>query len=225
MDQISSAAAVSAALQKDHAAEGVALAARSDAPTATPEALDPRPVYTLSPEAAAAVLSLALGRTQAGDNADFDARYGRASQLAGIAMASAVATTPIVSPETSKSAAAASRTWNADVRLDHDPLRTVGSDTRALYDTPRVIAAWSTAFPDLATRRTRTFAISVDKVRDALSKIAADGGFDESVEEIYLICDGERYKIFSEDHPNTRINWISVDNGEILLYWPKNKQD
>jgi hypothetical protein len=131
MDYVPSMAAVTANVQKPQHAEAVAL---TTAKTVTPVPsvpLDPRSVYTLSPEAAGAVFALAETRIQASDATPLDLR---GAQIVEVAMATVTATTPVVSPETTKTLGASNRNWTEDVRLDHNPTRIVGTDTVVKYD-------------------------------------------------------------------------------------------
>ncbi|MGH1572147.1 hypothetical protein ACRAWG_17500 [Methylobacterium sp. P31] len=122
--------AVTAAAQKLPQVEAtIHNAAGKDVPPAASTSLDPRSIYTLSVEAVGAVLSMAQARVQAGETADFNAKYGQSPQLSGSVIAAAVAAGPVVSPETTKTVGAANRNWNEDVRLDHDSFRRVGTDT------------------------------------------------------------------------------------------------
>jgi hypothetical protein len=221
MDYVPSMAAIAAAGQKSHQAEAVALATAREVSAAAPVALDPRSIYTLSAEAADAVLTLAQAQTRAVEAAAYDTPYGRGPQVGGAVMATAVATTPVVSPESTKSAAAANRNWSEDVRLDHSPSRKVATDVIVQYDNPRVMAAWSAAFPDVAGRKFRGLQLSDTDVRSALSKAALAFNLDDKHRDIYLLCNSEHYKIISADHPDTRFNWINVDSDDILLFWPK----
>lgn len=221
MDHLFPAAAVSGAAQKTPHTEISSLTLTKEVAPTVPVALDPRSIYALSPETAGAVLSLVQTKTQAVEVQDFDVRYGRGPQVAGAVMASAAATTPVASPETTKTTAAANRNWSEDVRLDHTPFRKVGADTLVRYDNPRVMAAWSTAFPDIAGRKFRGVQLAEANFKTALSKIAADGGFDGLEKDIYLLCNDAHFRVFSEDHPDTHINWINIDNDDILLFWPR----
>ncbi|MGH1572148.1 hypothetical protein ACRAWG_17505 [Methylobacterium sp. P31] len=85
------------------------------------------------------------------------------------------------------------------------------------------MAAWSAAFPDIAGRKFRGLLASDTNVESVISKIQADGGFDGQIKDIYLLCNSEHFKVFSEDHPDTHINWIAVDNDDILFFWPKER--
>lgn len=221
MDHLPPAAALSGTALKTPHSETAALPLTKEVNPSVPVALDPRSILTLSPEAAGAVLSLAEAKTPPVAAADFDVRYNRGPQVTGSVMASAVATTPVVSPETTKTTAAANRNWSEDVRLDHTPFRKVGVDTLVRYDNPRVMAAWSAAFPDIAGRKFRGVQLADADFKTALSKIAADGGFNGLEKDIYLLCNDVHFKIFSENHPDTHINWINIDNDDILLFWPR----
>lgn len=222
MDYIPSMSAVAAASQKPQHPETTVLpVAGHNVSTVDPASLDPRSIYTLSVEAAGAVLSLAQARVQATETAEFNTKYGHGPQFSRAVIATAVAATPVVSPETTKTVSAANRNWNEDVRLDHDPYRRVGTDTLVQYDNPRVMAAWSTAFPDILGRKFRGFLVSEANVKIALREID-ESGFSGSSKDIYLLCNSEHFRIFSEDHPDIHINWISVDNDNILYFWPKN---
>lgn len=221
MDHLFPAAALSGTALKTQHPETASLTLTKEVSPSVPVALDPRSIYTLSPEAADAVLSLAEVKSAAVEAAEFDVRYGRGPQVTSAVMASTVATTPVVSPETTKTTAAANRNWSEDVRLDHTPFRKVGTDTLVRYDNPRVMAAWSAAFPDIAGRRFRGLQLADTDFKTALSKIAADGGFDGLEKDIYLLCNDVHFRRFSEDHPDTHINWINIDNDDILLFWPR----
>lgn len=223
MDHVPSMAAITAATQKAQPAEAASLTMTKEVAPSESAGLDPRSVYKLSPETADAVLSLAQAKTQAVAVAEFEARFGHGPQVSGAVMATAVATTPVISPETTKTAAAANRNWSEDVRLEHIPVRKVGMDTLVAYDNPRVMAAWRAAFPDVAGRKFRGLQLSGADVRTDLGKTAADGGFDGLATDIYLLCNDEHFRIFCEHHPETRINWINVDNNEILMFWPKDR--
>ena len=221
MDQIPSMAAISAATQKAQTVDGASLTAAKDIGPQAAASLDPRSVYTLSPEAADAVLALAQAKTQAILAADFSAQYGQGPQHTYAAIAAAVAITPIVTVEPTKSVGAANRNWNEDVRLEPVSSRRVGADLTVHYDTPRVMAAWSAAFPDIAGRKFRGLQVSDTHVTSALAQAAKEAGFNGRQTDIYLLCNGEKFRAFSEDHPNTKINWINVDDDDILLFWPK----
>lgn len=222
MDYVPPMAAITAAEPKLPHVDATAIAANSpDTVGAVPDALDPRSIYALSAQAADAMLTLVQTKTQAVATAEFEARSGREPQVMGVAMATAVAATPVVSPETTKTTNAATRNWNEDVRLDHSPFRKVGTDTVVQYDNPRVMAAWSAAFPDIADKKFRGLQISAANFKNALTKIAADGGFNGIEKNIYLLCNSDRFKNFTQDHPGVHINWIDVENDDILLFWPK----
>jgi hypothetical protein len=222
MDYVPSMAAVAAATQKGQAPDAAtASAAATVAHTAT-AALDPRSIYALSPEAADAVLTLAQNRIQPIQVAEFDSRYGHGPQTAGAAIVTAVATTPVVVQESSKSVATANRNWTEDARLMSLPSRKVGADLSVQYDNPRVMAAWSAAFPDIAGRKFRGLQLSDTHLRSSLAKLAAENiGFSGLEKDIYLLCNDEKFKIFSSEHPETKINWIYVDNDDVVLFWPK----
>lgn len=221
MDYVPSMAAVTANAQKPQHAEAVALTTAKTVTPVPPVPLDPRSVYTLSPEAAGAVFALAETRIQASDATPLDLRDLRGAQIVEVAMATVTATTPVVSPETTKTLGASNRNWTEDVRLDHNPTRTVGTDTVVKYDNPRVIAAWSAAFPEVAGRKFRGLQLPDADLRSALSEAAADAGLDGLAAEIYLLCNSAHFEIISQDHPRTHINWINVDNDDIVVFWPK----
>lgn len=223
MDHVPSMAAVTAATQKAQPAEAASLTVTKEVSPSGSAGLDPRSVYKLSPETAGAVLSLSQAKAQAVAVAEFEARFGHGPQAGGAVMATAVATTPVISPETTKTAAAANRNWSEDVRLEHIPVRKVGMDTLVAYDNPRVMAAWRAAFPDVVGRKFRGLQLSDADVRTALGKTGADSNFDGLAKDIYLLCNDEHFRIFSEHHPSIHINWINVDNEEILMFWPKDR--
>ncbi|MEL6063119.1 MULTISPECIES: hypothetical protein [unclassified Methylobacterium] len=218
MDYVPSMAAVAAAAQKSPHADAPELAKSKAVVPVEPTALDPRSRYTLAPGAADAVLSLADLKTQAVNAADFDTRYVHAAHVAEAV--TALATAPVVSPEPVKAASAANRNWNEDVRLDHIPTRKVGTDTIVQYDTPRVMAAWSAAFPDIPNRKYRGLTLADTNIRPEKRKALTAAGTTLVPKDIHLLCNTDNYKTFSEAHPHTNINWIPVDNEDILLFWP-----
>ncbi len=220
MDFVPSMAAVSAAMQKIQQTEAVSLKAIVGVAPPAP-ALDPRSVYTLTPEAANAVLSLAQTRSQAVQIAEFDSRYGHGPEGTRAVMATAAVTAPVVSVEPTKSVGAANRNWNEDVRLEPVTPRKVGADLTVQYDSPRVMAAWSAAFPDVARRQYRGLLVSDMAVKSALAVAAKNAGYSGTAKDIYLLCNGEKFRLFSDDHPDTKINWINIDNDEIFFFWPK----
>lgn len=221
MDHIPSMAAISAATQKAQAADAASLTVAKELETPVAAGLDPRSIYTLSPIAADAVLSLAQSRTQAVQTAEFGTRYGHGAQAADAVIATAVAATPIITTEPTKSVSAANRNWNEDVRLQPVVFRKVGADLTVRYDNPRVMAAWSAAFPDIAGRKFRGLQVSDTHVKSALAEAAKEAGFNGRQTDIYLLCNSEKFKAFSDDHPGTKINWINIDDDDILLFWPK----
>lgn len=221
MDYVPSMAAVAAASQKTPHDDAIALtAAKAVAPVAQ-TALDPRSIYTFAPGTADAMLSLADLKTQAVSAADFDTRYVHATHITEAA--TAVATAPVVSPEPTKAISASNRNWNEDVRLDHIPTRKVGADTVVQYDTPRVMAAWSAAFPDIAERKFRGLTPADTNIKPEKRKATTHPGATLVPNDIYLLCSTDNYKIFSETHPHTHVNWIPVENEEIFLFWPKDQ--
>ncbi|MGU3662715.1 hypothetical protein ACLBX9_00795 [Methylobacterium sp. A49B] len=222
MDYVPSMAAVVAATQRGQTPEtGTITAAATVATTAT-AALDPRSIFALSPEAADVVLTLAQIRIQPIQVAESDNRPGHGSPAVGAAIVTAMATTSVVIPEASKTVSAANRTWTEDVRLEAIPSRKVGADLSVQYDNPRVMAAWSAAFPDIAGRKFRGLQLSDTHLRSSLAKLAAENiGFSGLERDIYLLCNDEKFRIFSAEHPETKVNWIYVDNDDVLLFWPK----
>ncbi|MGH1589096.1 hypothetical protein ACRBEV_12935 [Methylobacterium phyllosphaerae] len=223
MDYVPSMAAVTAAAQKPQPVEAVAPTPK-EAITVAPPALDPRSIYTLTPEAAGAVFALVETRIQAADAAAFDPPDRRGAQVV-TALATAAAATPVVSPETTKTMAAANRNWTEDVRLEHSASRMVGTDTIVQYDNPRVMAAWSAAFPDIAGRKFRGLLLADTHLRSALRQAQIDTGLGGSEKNIYLLCNSEHFEAIRHEHPGTHINWINVDNDEIVLFWPKHSDD
>ena len=221
MDQIFPAAALSGAALRTQHLETVSLDLTKEVSPSVPVALDPRSIYTLSPVAADAVLSLAQSRTQAVQTAEFGTRYGHGAQAADAVIATAVTATPIITTEPTKSVSAANRNWNEDVRLQPVVFRKVGADLTVRYDNPRVMAAWSAAFPDIAGRKFRGLQVSDTHVKSALAEAAKEAGFNGRQTDIYLLCNSEKFKAFSDDHPGTKINWINIDDDDILLFWPK----
>ena len=221
MDHIPSTAAISAATQKAQPVDSASLTATKELGPQIAAGFDPRSIYTLSPEAADAVLALAQTRTQAVQAAEFGARYGHGPRAVDAVIATSVAVTPIVSVEPTKSVGAANRNWNEDVRLEPLPSRKVGADVTVQYGNPRVIAAWSAAFPDIAGRKFRGLQVSETHVKLALTEAAKEAGFTGLQTDVYLLCNGEKFKIFSQDHPNTKINWINVDDDDMMIIWPK----
>lgn len=216
MDYVPPMAAIAAAAQKAPPGEATVLTpARDVNPVAAP---DPRSIYTLTPEAAGAVFALVENRIQVIDAA-LDVTDRRGTQVAAAAMATATATTPVVSPETTKTIGAANRNWSEDVRLDHSPSRLVGADTVVAYDSPRVTAAWSLAFPDVPGRRFRAVQLPGPSLRSVLRE--AEAGLDDTGSDIYLLCNSAHFETIRQAHPRTRINWINVDNDEIVVVWRK----
>ncbi|MBE7199994.1 MAG: hypothetical protein INR70_19610 [Parafilimonas terrae] len=220
MDHVPSMAAVSAAHKSD-AGEVILPAVINAVAPSAPAALDPRSIYTLSAEAADAVLSLAQQKVQALQVADVNSRYEVGPRAVAAVTAAAVVAAPVVTPESSKSTAVAQRNWTEDARLEPVPTRQIGADLAVQYDNPRVMAAWSAAFPDIANRKFRGLQLSDTHVKSALAKAAEVAGVDGHSKDIYLLCNGEKFKIFSEDHPDTKINWIDIDDDQILVFWPK----
>lgn len=218
MDYVPPMAAVAAAMEKPHQADAASLAALKAVPPIEPTALDPRSTYALTPGTADAVLSLADMKTQAASIAEFDARHGHPAHITETV--AVIATVPVVSPEPTKVASAAHRNWTEDVRLDHVPTRKVGTDTVVQYDTPRVIAAWSAAFPDIPNRKYRglTPADTTVKPETGTALTSADAAL--VPKNIFLLCNTDNFKTFRETHPQTHINWIPVDNEDVLLFWP-----
>ncbi|WP_457104277.1 hypothetical protein [Methylobacterium sp. P5_C11] len=223
MDYVPSIAAVTAAAQKPQPVEAGAPTPK-EAIAVAPPPLDPRSIYTLSPEAAVAVFALAETRIQAADAAAFDPPDRRGAQVVA-ELASAAATTPVVSPETTKTMAAANRNWTEDVRLDHSPSRIVETDTVVQYDNPRVMATWSAAFPDIAGRKFRGLLLADTHVRSALRQAQIDAGLSSLEKNIYPLCNSEHFEAIRHENPGTHINWINVDNDEIVLFWPKHSDD
>ncbi|MEE7447829.1 hypothetical protein MRF4_08360 [Methylobacterium radiotolerans] len=219
MDYVPPMAAIAAAAQKAPPVEASALATAHDVkPVAAP---DPRSIYTLTPEAAGAVFALVESRIQMIDAAR-DVADRRGTQVAAAAMATAVATAPVVSPETTKTVGAANRNWSEDVRLDHSPSRSVGTDTVVTYDTPRVTAAWSLAFPEVAGRKLRAVQLPSPSLRSVLHE--AEAGLDDTGNDIYLLCNSAHFETIRQAHPRTHINWINVDNDEIVVVWRKSSE-
>ncbi|MCJ2138378.1 hypothetical protein MKK69_30720 [Methylobacterium sp. J-026] len=219
MDYVPSMAAVAAAAQKSPHADAVSIAASNVVSPVAPATLDPRPAYALSPGTADAMLTLTRTTTLAVEVVEFDTRFGHGSRTTEAATAAASA--PVVSPEPGKASSAANRNWTEDVRLDHIPTRRIGTDLVVEYDTPRVMAAWSAAFPDIASRKFRGLRLADTNVYPDLRKVVNDSGIAVLEKDIYLLCNGDNYKSFSQNHPGTRINWIAVDNEDIVLAWPK----
>ena len=58
-------------------------------------------------------------------------------------------------------------------------------------------------------------------VKSALAVAAKNAGYSGTAKDIYLLCNGEKFRLFSDDHPDTKINWINIDNDEIFFFWPK----
>ncbi|MCJ2073728.1 hypothetical protein MKK75_33890 [Methylobacterium sp. J-030] len=218
MDYVPSMAAVAAAQKSPHVDAIEAAASKAVSPV-EPTALDPRPTYTLAPGAADAMLTLADMKTQAVGAAEFDTRYGHIAKVTEAATAAASA--PVVSPEPTKVVSASSRNWNEDARVVHAPTRKVGTDTVVQYDTPRVMAAWSAAFPDIPTRKYRGLSPADTNVKPDLNQLLAENGAAILPSTVCLLCNADHYNTFSETHPHTHIDWIAVDNDEILLFWPK----
>ncbi|SDN17915.1 hypothetical protein SAMN05216360_106174 [Methylobacterium phyllostachyos] len=218
MDYVPSLAALAAAGQKSPHIDAVTPATNTVSP-AVPTALDPRPAYALAPGTADAVLSLAGSRTQTADAVAFDTRYGYASRVAEVTTAAVAA--PVVSPEPTKTVSAANRNWNEDVRLDHIPTRKIGTDTVVQYDNPRVMAAWRAAFPDVASRKYRGLTQADTNVKPDFERLKAESGLTFLEKDIYLLCSDDNFKAISKNHPDTHINWISVDSDDIVLFWPK----
>ncbi|KIU32791.1 hypothetical protein ABID82_006007 [Methylobacterium sp. PvP062] len=220
MDYVPPMAAITAGAQKALPAEAAALAPAHDVkPVAAP---DPRSIYTLTPEAAGAVFALVENRIQVIDAA-LDVTDRRGTQVAAAAMAAATATTPVVSPETTKTIAAANRNWSEDVRLDHSPSRLVGTDTVVAYDSPRVTAAWSVAFPELAGRKLRAAHLPGPSLRSVVHE--AEARLDDTGSDIYLLCNSAHFETIRQAHPRTHINWINVDNDEIVVVWQKPSEE
>ena len=220
MDYVPSMAAVAAAVQKSPQADAVPIAASTVVPPVAPTALDPRPAFTLSPGTADAMLSLTRTSTQAREVAEFDTRFGHGSRI--VEAATAAASAPVVSPETGKAISAANRNWSEDVRLDHIPTRTIGTDLVVDYDNPRVVAAWSAAFPHIANRKFLGLRLADTNVYPDLRQVVNEAGIAVVGDDIVLLCNSVNYKAFSQNHPGTHINWIAVDNQDIMLAWPKN---
>lgn len=219
MDYVPSLAAIAAAAQKSLDADAATLVASKAVAPAPPTTLDPRSAYTLAPGTADAVLSLAGARVQAAEAADFETRYGNTSRTVEATTAAVAA--PVISPEPTKAVSAANRNWNEDVRLDHIPTRKIGTDTVVQYDNPRVMAAWRAAFPDIASRKYRGLTQADTNVKPDFERLKAESGLTFLEKDIYLICSDDNYRTISKDHPDTHINWISVDSDEIVLFWPK----
>lgn len=200
MDHIPSMAAISAATQKAQAADAASLTVAKELETPVAAGLDPRSIYTLSPVAADAVLSLAQSRTQAVQTAEFGTRYGHGAQAADAVIATAVAATPIITTEPTKSVSAANRNWNEDVRLQPVVFRKVGADLTVRYDNPRVMAAWSAAFPDIAGRKFRGLQVSDTHVKSALAEAAKEAG----------PTDGRRISTFSATVRSSRLSATTI---------------
>ena len=220
MDYVPSLAAVAAAAQKSPHVEAATVAATNAVSPVASTALDPRPTYALNPGAADAMLALAGSRTQAAVTVEFETQYGHASRVAEVSAAAASA--PVVAPEPTKAVSAANRNWNEDVRLDHIPTRKIGTDTVVEYTNQRVIAAWRAAFPDVASRKYRGLTQADTNVKPDFERLKAESGLTFQEKNIYLLCSDVNYKAISRHHPHTHINWIAVDNDEIVLFWPEN---
>ena len=221
MDYVPSMAAVAAAMQKAQQDDAAALAKSKAVAQVQPAALDPRPTYTLAPGTADAMLSLANVKTQAISTAEFESRYMHASQITEAA--AAVVTAPVVAPEPVKAVSASNRNWIEDVRLEHIPTRKVGADTIVQYDNPRVMAAWNAAFPDVPDRKFRGLTMADTNVKPDKTRASNEIGPAIAEKNIYLLCDTENYKAFTETHPEAHINWIPVENEEIVLFWPNDR--
>ncbi|WP_342106543.1 hypothetical protein [Methylobacterium sp. SI9] len=218
MDYVPSTNAVAAAAQKSPPIDATARAASKSAAPTEPIALDPRSAYVLAPGTADAVLSLANVKAQAVSAADFETRYVHATHITETV--TAVATAPVVAPEPVKATSAANRNWSEDVRLDHSPTRKVGADTVVQYDTPRIVAAWAAAFPDIPNRKYRGLTPADTNVKPEVKMALMTPVAALVPKDIHLLCNTDNYKTFSEAHPHTNINWIPVDNEEVLLFWP-----
>jgi len=221
MDYVPSMAAVAAAAQKSQQDDAAVLATSKAVAPVQLTGLDPRPTYTLAPGTADAMLSLANVKTQAVSTAEFETRYVHASQITEAA--AAVVTAPVVAPEPVKAVSASNRNWIEDVRLENIPTRKVGADTIVQYDNPRVIAAWGAGFPDVPDRRFRGLTLADTNVKPGNRSLSIEIGPTIAEKNIYLLCDTENYKAFSETHPDTHINWIPVENDEIVLFWPNDR--
>lgn len=220
MDYVPPMAAITATAQKALPAEVAALAPAHDVTHVA--APDPRSIYTLTPEAAGAVFALVENRIQVIDAA-LDVTDRRGTQAAAAAIATTTATTPVVSPETTKTLGAANRNWSEDVRLDHNPSRHVGTDTIVDYDYPRVTAAWSLAFPEVAGRKLRAVQLPGPSLRSVVHE--AEAGLNDTESDIYLLCNSAHFETIRQAHPRTHINWINVDNDEIVVVWQKPSQE
>ncbi|MGU3463441.1 hypothetical protein ACLBXO_01180 [Methylobacterium sp. C33D] len=220
MDYVPPMAAIAAASPKTHAADAAALAPTQAVKSAS--APDPRSIYTLTPEAAGAVFALVENRIRVIEAA-LDATDRRGTRAAAAAMATATATTPVVSPETTKTIAAAHRNWSEDARLDHSPTRHVGTDTVVDYDSPRVTAAWSVAFPELAGRKYRAVQGPGPSLRSVLHEAEAD--MDDTGSDVFLLCNSAHFETIRQAHPSAHINWINVDNDEIVVVWRKPSEE
>ena len=221
MDYVPSMAAVAAAAKKSQPDDAAALARPKAVAPVQPAGLDLRPTYTLAPGTADAMLSLANVKTQAVSTAEFEARYVHASQITQAA--AAVVTAPVVAPEPAKAISASNRNWIEDVRLENLPTRKVGADTIVQYDNPRVMAAWRAAFPDIPDRKFRGLTQADTNVKPDPRRLSSEIGPTIAEKNIFLLCDTENFKAFSESHPETHINWIPVENEEIVLFWPNDR--
>lgn len=219
MDYVPSMAAVAAAAQKTHIDDLTPPETTKLVPAAATITLDPRPTYTLAPGTADAVLSLARTKVEAAETAEFETRYGHGARITQAATAAVSA--PVVAPEPAKAASASNRTWIEDVRLDHIPTRKVGVDMIVQYDHPQVVAIWNAAFPNVAGRKQAGVLTGETVSRTQTGRVASDAELLLTEKKIYLLCSSNNYKLFSQDHPDTHIDWIAVDNEDILLLWPK----
>lgn len=219
MDYVPSMAAIAAAAQKSQT-DGLTPPETTKAVTPVAKtALDPRPAYTLAPGTADAMLSLAKTKVDAADAAEFDTRYGHSSRITQAATAAVAA--PVVAPEPAKAVSAANRNWNEDVRLDHIPTRKVGEDTVVQYEYPQVVAIWNAAFPNVTGRKNRAVLLGDTKSKLELKRPTDESGLTLTEKAIYLLCSSDNFRLFSQDHPETHIEWIAVDNDDILWMWPK----
>ena len=218
MDHVPSTNAVAAVAQKSPPTDATALAASKAAAPTEPIAFDPRSAYVLAPGTADAVLSLAEMKAQAVSAAEFDTRYVHTTHIAEAV--TVVATAPVVAPEPVKATSAANRNWTEDVRMEPIPTRKVGADTVVQYDTPRVIAAWAAAFPDIPKRKYRGLTPADTNVKPEVKTALMTPVAALVPKDIHLLCNTDNYKTFSEAHPHTNINWIPVDNEDVLLFWP-----
>jgi hypothetical protein len=194
-------------------------------PHAASPALDPRPAYILSSRVADAVLAVAQLRLQTVAGVEEAATRAAGQQSPATLVASAVAATPAVASEATRSVGPTLRNWAEDVRLDNDLARVVGADTVIEYEVPQVFAAWNAVFPDLPTRKFRGVTFTAGAMRAAVDKTPVMGGPNPNDVDIYLLCNAQHFDIFRQDYPEIKVNWIDVDNEELMLFWPDNHDE